>query len=173
MCSWCEGGSVNCKVPLRHGSSSLKPPSARACRETRNHTRGPAGRDSGPGWWACECRTDPCQSLPTRDRTAGGDRQPRDLGSRKAGTLARTQDSCATETPRACFTSSWDRTPCVLPTSQLNLDAGKRLEAHRGPSPDSPSQAGDVATFLDPGPSFLLFSVGVIPPALRGAVRIR
>ena len=38
MCSWCEGGSVTYKVHLRHVSSSLKPPSARACRETRNHT---------------------------------------------------------------------------------------------------------------------------------------
>ena len=68
MCSWCDGGSVNCKVPLKHGSRSLKPPSARACRETRNHTRGPAGRDSGPGWWAHACGTDPCPSLPTWDR---------------------------------------------------------------------------------------------------------
>ena len=38
VCSWCEGGSVTYKVPLRQGSGSLKAPSARACRETRNHT---------------------------------------------------------------------------------------------------------------------------------------
>lgn len=154
MCSWCEGGSVTYKVPLRQGSSSLKAPSARACRETRNHTRGPAGRDSSPGRWTRACSTDPCPSLPTWDTTASSNRQLPDLGSRKAGTLPRTQDSCATETPRACSTSSWDRTPCVLPTNQLNRDAGKRLEAHRGPTPDSPSQAGAVATFLTLGPAF-------------------
>lgn len=131
----------------------LKNTQCQGCRETRDHTRGPAGRDSGPGWWAHACSTDPCPSLPMWDRTAGGDRQPCDLGSRKAGTLPRTQDSCATETPHACSTSSWDRTPCILPSNQLNLDAGKRLEAHRGPTLDNPSQAGSVATFLTLGPA--------------------
>ena len=41
------------------------------------------------------------------------------------------------------------------------MDPGKRLKAPRHPTQDGPSQVGAVATFLDPGPSFLLFSVGV------------
>ena len=38
------------------------------------------------------------------------------------------------------------------PREDLAKSAGKRLEAHSGPSPDSPAQAGDVAMFLDPVP---------------------
>ena len=41
------------------------------------------------------------------------------------------------------------------------MDPRKRLKAPGGPTQDGPSQVGAVATFLDPGPSFLLFSVGV------------
>ena len=41
------------------------------------------------------------------------------------------------------------------------MDPGKRLKAPGGPTQDGPSQVGAVATFLDPGPSFLLFSFGV------------
>ena len=144
---------MNCKVPLRRGSSSLKPRSAGAAEKLETTSRGPAGRDSGPGWGARACSTDPCPALLTWDRTAGGARQPCDLGSKKAGTLPRTQDSCATDTPRACFSSFWHRTPCVLPSSQLNLDAGKRLEAHRRPIQDSPSQAGAGAHSGTLGPA--------------------
>ena len=41
------------------------------------------------------------------------------------------------------------------------MDPGKRLQAPGGPTQDGPSQVGAVATLLDPGPSSLLFSVGV------------
>lgn len=157
VCSWCEGGSVTYKVPLRHGSSSLKPPSARACRETRNHTRGPAGRDSGPGRWTRACSTDPCPSLPTWDTTAGGDRQPCELGSRKAGTLPRTQDSCATETPRACSTSSWALCP---PDQSAQPGCRKEAGSTQRPHPRQSFPGRGRGHVPDPGPSFLLFSVG-------------
>ena len=49
------------------------------------------------------------------------------------------------------------------------MDPGKRLKAPRGPTQDGPSQVGAVATFLDPGPSFLLFSVGVTSASQRGS----
>ena len=39
VCSWCEGGSVTYKVPLRCGSSSLKTPSARAAEKLETTPR--------------------------------------------------------------------------------------------------------------------------------------
>ena len=41
------------------------------------------------------------------------------------------------------------------------MDPGKRLQAPGGPTQEDPSQVGAVAILLDPGPSSLLFSVGV------------
>ena len=41
------------------------------------------------------------------------------------------------------------------------MDPGKRFKAPGGPTQDGSSQVGAVATLLDPGSSFLLFSIGV------------
>ena len=57
---------------------------------------------------------------------------------------------------------------------EQSAQPGCRKEAGntQRPHPGQSFPGRGRGTFLDPGLSFLWFSVGVIPPALRGAVRI-